>query len=91
MKQAILRFIYEYLANLDHKAGRKYEGETAPYCGHHYSGMDGKYVSEHFHEGDGGGQTKVTLFGYGIAYNNCEDDNNQYSIYKACGIQSSKR
>lgn len=64
LKQSILRWIWRRLENLD--KGESYSYETAPYCGHHYSGFENKYVRIDLHEGFGGGETKVSLFGYKI-------------------------
>ena len=64
LKQSILRWIWRRLERLD--KGESYSYETAPYCGHHHSGFENKYVRIDLHEGDGGGETKVSLFGYKI-------------------------
>ncbi len=64
MKQKILRIIWNTLCNMD--KGETYSYETAPYCGHHYSGFENKYIKEDCHEGFGYGETKVSLLGYKI-------------------------
>lgn len=69
-KQSLLSGFWDLLSKLDN--GEDYSGETAPYCGHHYSGFENKYLSSHFHEGDGGGKTKINLFGYKLFYDNIE-------------------
>lgn len=72
IKYTLMHIIWETLRNLD--KGKGYEGETAPYCGHHYSGFDNKYISTSYHEGDGGGATKFSVFGYKLYYENVEAD-----------------
>lgn len=64
LKQSILRWIWRRLERLD--KGESYSYETAPYCGHHYSGFENRYIKIDLHEGFGGGVTKVSLFGYRI-------------------------
>lgn len=64
LKQPILRWIWTRLERLD--KGELYSYETAPYCGHHHSGFENKYVRINCHEGFGYGETKVSLFGYKI-------------------------
>ena len=64
MKQRILKWIWTCLERLD--KGESYSYSTAPYCGHHYSGFENKYVRIDLHEGFGGGITKISLFGYKI-------------------------
>jgi hypothetical protein len=59
----IAKAIYNTAIAIDRKlgTGNEYSYETAPYCGHYYSGFRGKLVSEHFNEGMGGGQTRSFL------------------------------
>jgi len=64
MKQKILRLIWNTLCDMDKGGGYSYE--TAPYCGHHYSGFENKYIKSDCHEGFGYGETKISLFGYKI-------------------------
>lgn len=64
MKQKILRLIWNALCDMD--KGESYSYETAPYCGHHYSGFENRYVKSDCQEGFGYGETKVSLFGYKI-------------------------
>lgn len=65
MLQSILSFIYGIAESIDKKFGwyRDYNYETAPYCGHHYSGHDGKLTSSDYHEGEGGKDLSCKLFG----------------------------
>ena len=62
MKQKILRLIWNTLCKMDE--GERYSYETAPYCGHHYSGFENKYIKVKLHEGCGWGETKVSFLGY---------------------------
>jgi hypothetical protein len=64
MKQKILRLIWNTLCNMD--KGERYSYETAPYCGHHYSGFENRYIKSDCHEGFGYGETKVSFLGYKI-------------------------
>lgn len=66
VKHTLLALVWEILSELDKGEYRK--GETAPYCGHAYSGFENKYIYTSFVEGDGGGATKFTLFGYRLEY-----------------------
>ena len=72
IKFMLLQAIWNVLRRLD--AGESSDYETAPYCGHHYSGFENKYIKESYHEGDGGGHTKVSLFGYYISYENIDGE-----------------
>ena len=60
--------------------GETYSYETAPYCGHHFSGFENKYITSSFHEGDGGGETKFSIFGYKLHYSNV--DKREYWVAK---------
>ena len=64
MKQKMLRLIWNTLRKMDR--GERYSYETAPYCGHHYSGFENKYVIVRLREGEGYGETKVSFLGYKI-------------------------
>lgn len=70
-KYVILKYIWNFLRNLD--KGESYEGETAPYCGHHYSGFENKYITSSYHEGDGGGETKFSILGYKLYQDNIDE------------------
>lgn len=70
VKGFILCKVYEFLKALDPNEG--YSGETAPYCGHGYYGFDNKYITEHFDEIGGGGETKFSILGYKIYYHSEE-------------------
>ena len=48
------QFIYDWLTAQKFNYTEPYSYETAPYCGHHYSGHSGKYTMERLHEGYGG-------------------------------------
>jgi len=75
-KFILLRTIWRMLEKLD--SGEWESGETAPYCGHAYSRYENKYLGASFHEGDGGGSTKFSVFGYKLYYENIEGE--QYFI-----------
>lgn len=55
MKNKILKSIYNLVYYLDEKLGylNTYRGESAPYCGHSYSGHKGKFTGSEYNEGDG--------------------------------------
>lgn len=65
-KFALWSFVWDILHRLD--KGESCKGETAPYCGFHYSGFENKYLKESYHEGDGGGTTKFSILGYYLCY-----------------------
>lgn len=74
LKSKFAKAVYSALLFLDHKIG-KYKGhsyETAPYCGHHYSGHKGFFTNSQYHEGIGG--CNATLF-FGLVeiYKNSEE------------------
>lgn len=56
MINKLCKSFYDMLYRMDKRNG-SYEGydyETAPYCGHHYSGHHGRYTKSDYHEGMGG-------------------------------------
>jgi hypothetical protein len=55
-KSHLAEFIYNMLYFIDKKLGKvdDYGYETAPYCGHHYSGHRGYFTASSYHEGMGG-------------------------------------
>ena len=55
-----------------------YKGETAPYCGHGYSGYSNKYLFYDATEISGSGQTKFKIFGYYL----CKNDYEGYYFWK---------
>ncbi len=67
MKTKILFAIYNFFYWLDVKLGKEnsYGYETAPYCGFHFNGHDGKFTSSRYHEGMGSCSTR-SFFGYSI-------------------------
>ena len=67
MKKRLINIIIDACYRIDEKRGvlKHYEGETAPYCGHHYSGIDGVLYGSHYHEGDGGERADVLGFRFG--------------------------
>ena len=69
-KHFTLLSIWNFLIRLDE--GEHFDYETAPYCGHHHCGFENKYLKTHFHEGDGGGVTKFSIFGYKLYYDNID-------------------
>lgn len=70
MKQAIAKFVYSIFKKLDKKHVEYWEYETAPYCGHHHSGFDGKWTEGKFHEGDGEEGNKKLLWLVNCGYRN---------------------
>ena len=67
MNKRLINLVIDACYRIDKKRGvlKHYEGETAPYCGHHYSGTDGVLYSSHYHEGDGGERADVLGFRFG--------------------------
>ena len=67
MKKRLINLVIDACYRIDKKRGKldHYEGETAPYCGHHYNGTDGVLYSSHYHEGDGGERADVLGFRFG--------------------------
>jgi hypothetical protein len=51
MKNFICEKVYDLLYRFDNV--EEYDYETAPYCGHHYSGHQGKRTMSAYHEGMG--------------------------------------
>jgi hypothetical protein len=81
--ETIAKIIYLFFIWLDRKIG-KYESfdyETAPYCGHSYDGHNGYFTKSHFHESDGGGETKGWFHRYilGVWYSNV--DGKEYGFH----------
>lgn len=51
-------YVFKFFYNMEGEDRRDaYEYETAPYCGHHFSGWDGEYTTARYHEGMGGAHT----------------------------------
>jgi len=67
MNNRLINLVIDACYRIDEKRGKlnHYEGETAPYCGHHYNGTDGVLYSAHYHEGDGGECANVLGFRFG--------------------------
>ena len=67
MKNRLINLVIDACYRIDKKRGvlEHYEYETAPYCGHHYSGTKGVLYSSHYHEGDGGERADVLGFRFG--------------------------
>ena len=80
MKQRLLKFIWNTLYELDKGCKRDYE--TASYCGHHHQEFENKYISERYFEGEGGGHTKISLFGYIIEMDNVYQSVTKYHLIK---------
>ena len=80
MKQKLLKFIWNTLSSLG--KGNKQDYETAPYCGHHYQEFENKYISESYHEGEGGGFTKISFLGYIIEMDNVYQSGTMYHLVK---------
>jgi hypothetical protein len=60
--------LYRAIYAIDNALGNvtPYAYETAPFCGHHYSGHEGRLTTGNYHEGIGGCQHKNRLFVVGI-------------------------
>jgi len=74
MKRLIVRSVINLCYKVDSKLGKieSYDYETAPYCGHHYSGHNGWLTSGSYHEGDGG--ESASLLGFKF----CSSTDNEY-------------
>jgi hypothetical protein len=74
MKSKFAKICYSALIFIDKKTGKhsEYSYETAPYCGHHFSGHKGFFTNSQYNEGIGG--CNATLF-FGIVeiYKNSEE------------------
>jgi len=70
----LAKLIYRLFFYLDGKLGyvERYDYETAPYCGHHYNGHNGKFTSSSYHEGDGGAKLNFKNPFLKIYYENFE-------------------
>jgi hypothetical protein len=82
--KTIAKLIYLFFIWLDRKTGNYegYSGETAPYCGHAYDGHKGYFTQSHFHESDGGGETKGCFDRYilGVWYSNVDGQEYGFSF-----------
>jgi len=56
MKNFICEKVYDLLYRFDNID--EYDYETAPYCGHHHSGHEGRRTWSRYHEGMGGKEGK---------------------------------
>ena len=68
MKKRLINIIIDACRYIDYKRGHlhDYEYETAPYCGHHYSGTNGVLYKAYYHEGEGYEQARFLGFVFGI-------------------------
>jgi hypothetical protein len=80
MWQKIAEKTWDFFLWLDRKHIKKFDYETAPYCGHHHCGHDGKYTETHYHEGDGGGNNKRLLWLININFNNVDTGRCHYQL-----------
>lgn len=84
------KLIYRLFIWLDRITGNyeSYAYETAPYCGHAHDGHEGYFTKSHFHESDGGGETKGWFHGYvlGVWYSNVDgqDYGFHFPLYVWC-------
>ena len=71
MKKRLIRLIIDACEYIDYKRKELeyYEGETAPYCGYHYSGADGVLYKAYYREGEGYEEAKFLGFVFGIDTN----------------------
>ena len=67
MKKRLINLVIDACYRIDKKRDvlEHYEYETAPYCGHHYSGTKGVLYNSDYHEGDGGESADVLGFRFG--------------------------
>lgn len=75
-KNLLARSLYAILYWMDRKfySIKDYSYETAPYCGHHFSGHKGHFTNSRYHEGDGEAWAKVRLFGWDFISVNHTDE-----------------
>lgn len=68
MKKRLINLVIDACRYIDKKRGKldHYEYETAPYCGHHYSGANGVLYKAYYHEGEGYEQARFLGFVFGI-------------------------
>lgn len=80
-KNILAKSIYSALYFLDEKFNKvnRYGYETAPYCGHYYSGHRGYFTNSSYHEGIGGCSATL-LFGLISVYKHSEENNWQLWI-----------
>jgi hypothetical protein len=60
-KSKLAEAIYNFIYFLDERLDRieDYSYETAPYCGHHFSGHRGYFTNSDYHEGMGGCKAEI--------------------------------
>ncbi len=75
-KGFIARSVYSFLYWVDRKfySIEDYSYETAPYCGHHYSGHNGHFTNSRYHEGDGQAQSSIRILGWDVISTNHTDE-----------------
>lgn len=61
MINKLCSLFYDIVYRLDKKNIEEYSYETAPYCGHHYSGHSGKYTESRYHEGMGAKSARLGI------------------------------
>jgi len=64
LRFGISKAIYSIIKKIDTISA--FRGETAPYCGHSYSGHSGKLTSGQYNEGDGSESVNTNLFYLGL-------------------------
>ena len=64
MKNQIINQIIRLGYKIDQRRNKltTYDYETAPYCGHHFSGVNGSLYNASYHEGEGGECVKFLGF-----------------------------
>ena len=79
MKKRLFNFIIDACRSIDKKRGKldHYEYETAPYCGHHYSGAKGVLYRAEYHEGEGCEYADILGFRFGR-----DTDDDYFSYFK---------
>jgi hypothetical protein len=75
MKKRLINLVIDMCYRIDEKRGNltHYQYETAPYCGHHYSGSNGVLYNADYHEGEGEEIAKILGFEF------CRSTDNEYS------------
>ena len=85
MKKRLFNFIIDACYRIDEKRGNldHYEYETAPYCGHHYSGANGVLYRADYHEGDGGECGRL----FGFSFHRTTDNEYFCNFNYALGVK----
>ncbi len=84
MNKRLINLVIDACYRIDKKRGvlKNYEYETAPYCGHHYSGTKGVLYNSDYHEGDGGESADILGFRFTKSTDNEYYYNFKYKVVR---------